>query len=133
MDFLKGNDLTCILLIIILMLTILILMLCKNRSTFGAGSTTVKTSVNPAISDDSVLIFYAPWCGYCKNSMRDFKNAVARGQGKVILIDATEDSNKDLAEQYGVQGFPTIIKGNREPFNGPDRSEESIIEFLKEK
>ena len=130
MDFLKGNNSTCILLIIIFILAILIIMLCKSRSTFGAGKSFEKTSIPPSISDDSVLIFYAPWCGYCKNSMTDFKNAVARGQGKIVLIDATEDSNKALAEQYGVQGYPTIMKGNGELFEG-DRTEDKIVEFLE--
>jgi thiol-disulfide isomerase/thioredoxin len=129
MDFFKGN--TSILLIVIVVIGILIMLLCNTRSTFGANSGTEKISVKPGISDDSVLIFYAPWCGHCKRSMKEFEKAVASGQGKVILVDATDDSNKDLIGEYNVQGFPTIIKGNREKYTG-SRTADEIIEFSQQ-
>lgn len=118
---------TLLLVIIIIILGMLIFNVCK--STFGGGSTT-ETSIKPEISKDSVLIFYAPWCGHCKAKMKDFQEAVKRGNGKVIMIDATNDENTPLREKYEIKGFPTIIRGDGEKYNG-DRSADDILEFLE--
>jgi len=92
----------------------------------------MSVSVKPSISKDSVLIFYAPWCGYCKKDMSKFKEAVKQGNGKVILIDADEPENEKLRMEYGVQGYPTIVKGDKTKFDYKDRSTENIIAFLNE-
>ena len=134
----KGETLTYILLGIIFFLGVVILIICssKKKSTFGSNSSsftagvTESTSVKPKIADDSVLIFYAPWCGHCKRSMDEFKKAVEGGQGKVILIDATDDSNTSLTEEYSIKGFPTIIRGDKSKFSG-SRTAADIIDFSK--
>jgi len=134
----KGDNLTYILLGLIVVFGIVILLICssKKKSTFGSNSSsftagvTEQTSVIPRIADDSVLIFYAPWCGHCKQSMGEFKKAVERGQGKVILVDATDDSNTSLAEEYAIKGFPTIIRGDKSKFTG-SRTADDIIDFSK--
>lgn len=132
----KGETFTYILLGLIFFFGILILIICssKKKSTFGkntsafTGGINEETSVKPSIADDSVLIFYAPWCGHCKRSMEEFKKAVERGQGKVILIDSTDDSNTELTQEYGIQGFPTIIKGDKTKYSG-SRTADDILEF----
>jgi thiol-disulfide isomerase/thioredoxin len=134
----KGETLTYILLGIIFFLGVVIFMICssKKKSTFGSNSSsftagvTESTSVKPKIADDSVLIFYAPWCGHCKNSMDEFKKAVEGGQGKVILIDSTDEANASLSEEYGIKGFPTIIRGDKSKFSG-SRTADDIIDFSK--
>jgi thiol-disulfide isomerase/thioredoxin len=134
----KGETLTYILLGVIFFLGVVILLMCssKKKSTFGKNSSsftagiTEATSVKPKIADDSVLIFYAPWCGHCKNSMDEFKKAVERGQGKVILIDSTDEANTSLTEEYAVKGFPTIIRGDKSKFSG-SRTADDIIDFFK--
>jgi len=127
----KGDNLTYILLGLIVVFGIVILLICssKKKSTFGA-SVTEQTSVIPRIADDSVLIFYAPWCGHCKQSMGEFKKAVERGQGKVILVDATDDSNTSLAGEYAIKGFPTIIRGDKTKYSG-SRTADDIVDFSK--
>ena len=127
---LSINPLTLqpILVIGILIVIVLILILC-DKSTFNAFSE--YTSTEPSISEDTVFIFYAPWCGHCKASMKEFEDAVSRGQGKVVLVDSTDKNNKDLIEKYNIQGYPTIIKANRERFSG-SRTADDIIEFSKE-
>ena len=94
----------------------------RNRSTFGdsgSGDTTAK-----------VYIFYAPWCGFCKESMDKFNDAVIRGNGQIVLVDSTDDANKALVEKYGISGYPTIIKENGIKYSG-DRSADSILTFAR--
>ena len=60
-------------------------------------------------SDDMWLVeFFAPWCGHCKNLEPHWKKAAKELKGKVKLgaVDAT--IHQGLAQQYGVQGYPTI-------------------------
>ena len=119
-----------ILLAVIVILFSLIMLVCKSKSRFGDDSSD-KSSVVQNISDDSVLIFHAPWCGHCVNSMPEFEKAVLQGNGKIVLIDSTNDSNKDLVEKYNVKGFPTIIKGDETKYTGA-RKAEKIVDFSNE-
>jgi len=60
-------------------------------------------------SDDMWLIeFFAPWCGHCKNLEPHWKSAAGELKGKVKLgaVDATV--HQELAQKYGVRGYPTI-------------------------
>ncbi|TMW68720.1 hypothetical protein Poli38472_006188 [Pythium oligandrum] len=52
--------------------------------------------------------FYAPWCGHCKNLAPEWKKAAKALEGVVNVAAVDCDKHKDLAAQYGVQGFPTI-------------------------
>ena len=125
----EQNTLFLLGLIFVLGACILFICSSKSKSTFGSGNTDL-TSVMPNISSSSVLIFHAPWCGYCKASMDDFKQAVAQGQGNIILIDATDTSNSELVEKYNINGFPTIIKGDGTKYTG-SRTADSIVAFSK--
>jgi protein disulfide-isomerase A6 len=118
---------TLLLLCLIFILGVSIFFVCSSKSTFGGGNSE-KTSVIPKVTDSSVLIFYAPWCGHCKSSMDEFKKAVAQGQGDIVLIDSTDESNASILSKYNVQGFPTIIKGDGTKYSG-SRTAESIVTF----
>ena len=77
----------------------------------------------------TVAIFYAPWCGYCKASMDEFKKARDYSNGKVILVDGTK--NRKLMEKYNISGYPTIIKDN-DVYNG-SRKSEAILDYANGK
>ncbi|KAF7266973.1 hypothetical protein GWI33_019754 [Rhynchophorus ferrugineus] len=58
-----------------------------------------------------LVMFYAPWCGHCKRMKPDYMAAAKQLQSEGIekcmaMVDCTE--NPELAEEYGIQGFPTI-------------------------
>jgi len=115
--------------IFIFLITILLLgvLFYSGCSKFTIGTTPQKEKVN-SIAPDTVLIFYAPWCGYCKAAMDEFEKAVDTGNGKIVLING--DENRDLMTKYGVNGFPTIMKGNKVHTGG--RTANEILDFAND-
>ena len=137
---------TCLIIIIIFVLLFLINNMCKKKS--SSPSPSIKSNFGKSnfgksnfnkgseysspndtkvdnINSDSVLIFYANWCGHCKKSMPEFIK-VNKMNDKIILIDS--DEYPDLIKKYKVNGFPTIMKANGEKYSG-DRESKSISDF----
>ncbi|KAI3707511.1 hypothetical protein L6452_26107 [Arctium lappa] len=87
-----------------------------------------------------VVEFYAPWCGHCKNLAPEYEKAasvLSTHEPPVALakVDANAEENKELAQQYEIQGFPTIkiLKNGGEvvqDYKGP-READGIVEYLK--
>lgn len=90
---------------------------------------------------DYVLVeFYAPWCGHCKQLTPEYAKAakVFKDDDKVALakVDATEE--KDLAQKFGVRGYPTIkwFKGHDSETAheyGGGRKEPAISQWVAKK
>ena len=61
-------------------------------------------------SRNILVEFYAPWCGHCKNLAPEWEIAGntfdENDDITIAALDATTAQN--LAEKYGVQGYPTI-------------------------
>ena len=84
-----------------------------------------------------LVIFYAPWCGHCKSLAGPWADAASQLKGKMDLgaLDAT--AHGSIAQQYGVQGYPTIkffAQGATEPedYNG-GRTASDNVKFAEEK
>ncbi|KAE8692924.1 Protein disulfide isomerase-like 1-4 [Hibiscus syriacus] len=80
--------------------------------------------------------FYAPWCGHCQALAPDYAAAATELKGeRVVLakVDATEEN--ELAQEYDVQGFPTVyffVDGEHKPYPGA-RNKEAIVTWIKKK
>jgi protein disulfide-isomerase A6 len=70
-------------------------------------------------TDELVMVeFFAPWCGHCTKLKPEYEQASEqlRGVAKLVAVDATAATG--LAQQFGIQGFPTIKvfpKGKKNP------------------
>lgn len=58
----------------------------------------------------SVVEFYAPWCGHCRNLKSDYVKAAKMLQGlaNVYAVNCDDSINTDLCTSQQIQGFPTI-------------------------
>ncbi|EWC46325.1 hypothetical protein DRE_04496 [Drechslerella stenobrocha 248] len=87
----------------------------------------------------SIVEFYAPWCGHCKNLKPAYEAAAGnlKGLAQVAAIDCDEDGNKATCREYGVEGFPTIKafrpgkngKPNVQDYQGP-RTAKGIVDHV---
>jgi protein disulfide-isomerase-like protein len=82
-----------------------------------------------------IIFFYAPWCGHCKNAKPEFEKLMKMAKGKAYMIDC--DDHKDIAQKYGIQGFPTIRyypkgpkNGNPREYNG-NRTAKDMMDFMR--
>ncbi|ESQ27367.1 hypothetical protein EUTSA_v10018420mg [Eutrema salsugineum] len=90
--------------------------------------------------DFIVVEFYAPWCGHCQKLAPEYEKAAAELRSHdpplvLAKIDASQESNKEFAKEYKIQGFPTIKilrNGGKsiQDYNGP-REAEGIVTYLK--
>ncbi|KAH9586651.1 Thioredoxin domain [Trypanosoma melophagium] len=83
------------------------------------------------------VMFYAPWCTHCvrmKPKWEEFARSMA-DQADVVIAKIDAAAHRAIAEEYRVQGFPTLklfTKGNKEgvPYQGP-RDVAALTGFLK--
>ncbi|OCK84712.1 hypothetical protein K432DRAFT_432096 [Lepidopterella palustris CBS 459.81] len=91
----------------------------------------------------SIVEFYAPWCGHCKNLKPAYESAAKSlaGLAKVAAINCDDEFNKPFCGTMGIQGFPTlkIIRPGKkqgrpiiEDYQG-QRAAKPIVDAVKEK
>lgn len=83
--------------------------------------------------------FYAPWCGHCK-SLAPIYEKVATAfklEENVVIANLDADKHKDLAEKYGISGFPTLKFFPRNNKDGEDyeggRDLDAFVTFINER
>ncbi|WCJ22293.1 Protein disulfide isomerase-like 2-2 [Euphorbia peplus] len=88
---------------------------------------------------DVLVEFYAPWCGHCKSLAPTYEKVATafKSEEGVVIANVDADKHKDLAERYGVSGFPTLKffpKGKKdgEEYEG-GRDLEDFVTFINEK
>lgn len=58
-----------------------------------------------------MIMFYAPWCGFCKTLKPEYAQAATELDGHSILaaIDVNRPENAGIRSQYNITGFPTLL------------------------
>ncbi len=67
------------------------------------------TNIDEKVKDGVVLLdFYADWCGPCK-MIGPVLEQVAEENDDFKVVKVNVDENISLAQQYGVQGIPSLF------------------------
>jgi len=82
---------------------------------------------------DTLIEFYAPWCGHCKKLAPVFDELgekLANEDVEIVKMDATAN---DVPAPYEVHGFPTLYWAPKNAKNSPIKYEggRSIEDFIK--
>jgi protein disulfide-isomerase A1 len=78
----------------------------KDVVVLGAENFTDFVKTNPYV----LVEFYAPWCGHCQSLAPEWASAASILKGDSVplaKVDAT--AHAELAKEFGVQGYPTIL------------------------
>lgn len=62
--------------------------------------------LNNSAQTPSLVYFYAPWCIFCQQLTPVLEELSP--QYELVLAKVNVDDNPELAQQYGVQGFPDV-------------------------
>ena len=94
-------------------------------------------------NDCVVRMFYVNWCGHCKTTKPEFQQFMEQNNNKemngkkvkIEMIDCeASDADKQLASQFGVKSYPTIIaivNGKQVPFEGGERTTSGFDSWLQ--
>uniref|UniRef100_A0A7S0RA54 protein disulfide-isomerase n=1 Tax=Pyramimonas obovata TaxID=1411642 RepID=A0A7S0RA54_9CHLO len=93
---------------------------------------TFKTEVKDS-SEFWIVEFYAPWCGHCQKLAPEWIKAAKELKGVAKVGAVNCDDEQELAQKYGIKGFPTIkVFAEGEVKNYEEgRDAEAIVSYVK--
>jgi len=115
----------------------------KGKAKKVSSSVVVLTSENfdrvvLDTSKDVLVEFYAPWCGHCKHLAPDYDKVGSAfdNEPHVVIAKCDADAHKDLAQRFGVTGFPTLTwfpKDNKEGVKyEAGRDPDSFVKYINQ-
>ncbi|CAF1002393.1 unnamed protein product [Didymodactylos carnosus] len=85
-----------------------------------------------------LVMFYAPWCGYCTKLKPDYAQAASEITGRGVIMagmDVDKAENYPIRQKFNITGFPTILyfeKGEMKfPYAG-EMNKNGLISWLKD-
>ena len=108
--------------ILLLLIIIPFLLPLNQYEGFLSSNSTSNCEVKPSNFKESTkngkvfTLFYANWCGHCKNMKPNWVNAAnqvnTNGQQKMVMVDLgdkDELAQEQLRKDYNIRGYPTIV------------------------
>lgn len=88
---------------------------------------------------DTVVLFYADWCGYCKRFAPQFNKITKTKEFKkefaVAYVNCDAPENAELVRAYGIKGFPTVYlieeDGDKKQIHIGEFYKQNVLESLK--
>ena len=84
-------------------------------------------------SNDNIVLYYADWCGHCKQFMPEWENAANQLGSKIRFTKINCVNDKKRCENESIKGFPTVIlyrNGKKMEFNG-ERTVDGLKKFIE--
>ena len=90
-------------------------------------------------NDLVLVVFYAPWCGYCKSLNSELIKAASdlkskNIEGRIATVDATKE--KSLALEHDIKAYPTLLLFRKgiyiSSYKGARRSD-AIVDYISDK
>ncbi|XP_025832812.1 protein disulfide-isomerase A5 isoform X1 [Agrilus planipennis] len=83
-----------------------------------------------------MIMFYAPWCGFCKSLKPEYASAAEELQNEAVLaaIDVNRPENAVVRTHYNITGFPTLLyyeQGELKFQYEGDNTKNAIINFMR--
>ena len=95
-----------------------------------------KEFINKNVDSVELYFFYTDWCPHCKSAKpiwEDLKNTTTMiNNVKINYIDVNCEKEKELAEKFSIEGYPTIklVKDNQVIEYDAKPEKETLILFL---